>query len=370
MPELISLQNSLSEDLSQVFALPLTDSERHLLTNSRTNNVKAYELYVRGRYFWNLRNKDDYQKAIEYFNQAVALDPNYADAYAGLADAYALLSCVVPFEKRPERMQLAKDFARRALSLDETLANPHATLGFISWHYDWDWDASDQEFQRAIALNPSYATAHQWYALLLLRIGRFDEAHAEIKKALDLDPLSFAMRDDQTEIIFISRRYDEIIKAGRKVMELSPANAIIPPFVLESLYQKGEHRQYIELLERQVEKTNRSNESLVMLARGYRQLNAKDDFQKILKELNKHGEYLEFTRYKTFEEQKKAFEAKELKDALRWLEYEYKNRGAGITAIHVNPEWDSIRSNPQVQEYIRQAGLLQYDVRAYVPNAK
>lgn len=306
MQDLVSLQNNLSEELSQILALPLTAAERDTLTSRRTNSIKAYELYVRGRYFWNMRNKDDYLKAIEYFNQAIALDPNYADAYAGLADAYALLACVVPFEGRPEKMQLAKDFAHRALSIDETLASPHATLGFIGWHYDWDWEASEREFKLAVEMNPSYATAHQWYALLLQRIGRFDEAQARIKEALKLDPLSFAMQEDQAEILFVSRRYGEAIEAAYKIKELSPSNFYIYSIIHEAYYHKGDYQKYIELLEKRVELENRSAPALKILADGYRRLNRKDGFQKILKELNNRGEDLDVARHKTFEEQNKA----------------------------------------------------------------
>lgn len=360
MKDLVSLQNNLSEELSQVLALSLTQNERDSFTIPRTNNIKAYELYVRGRYFWNMRNKDDYLKAIEYFNQAIALDPNYADAYAGLADAYALLACVVPFDGRAEKMQLAKDFAHRALSIDEKLAGPHATLGFIGWHYDWDWESSEREFKIALEMNPSYATAHQWYALLLERTGRFDEAQTEIKSALKLDPLSFAMQEDQAEILFVSRRYDEAIEAGYKIKELSPSNVFIYSIIHEAYYQKGDYQKYIEVLEKRVELENRSLPSLKLLADGYMRLNRKDDFQKILKELNNRGEHLDIARHKNFEEQKKALKAKALKGALDWLDYEFKNRGAGITAIHVRPEWDSLRNQPQIQEYIRQMKLLPY----------
>jgi eukaryotic-like serine/threonine-protein kinase len=355
--EIVSLQNDLSKELSKVLILDLTEAERNTLTNHRTSNAKAYELYVRGRYFWNMRTKNGYERAIEHFNQAIAQDPNYADAYAGLGDAYALLACVMPFDRRPERMQKAKEYAQRALSLDETMASPHATLGFIGWHYDWDWDASDREFKRAIELNPSYATAHQWYALLLVRLNRFDEAIAEMKQARDLDPLSLVMHQDYTEILFYSRRYDEAIEAARKTLELAPESAIPKDWIISSYYSKGDYQECISQMQKLVNEKGSEPDYLKGLAVAYFRLNRKSEGQKILNELKQRGESIELDLwgdYWVYGDTKKMF---------KWLEDDYKNRGAGVTMIHNHPGWDEIRSHPRIQEYIRLTGLSEYEVK-------
>jgi TolB-like protein len=218
-----AVQNSISEDVAHAMLLQLTQEERGQLARRGTDNLKSYEAYLKGRYFWNKRTPQGYEKAIEFFNEAIAADANYAEAHAGLADAYALLSCVVElFDRRHERMRIAKETALHALSIDETVAEAHAALGFIAWHYEWDWAASERELKRAIELNPSYATAHHWYAYLLIALDRKDEAVAEIKRALELDPLSLIINKDVSEILYLARRYDEAIEQARRTVELDP----------------------------------------------------------------------------------------------------------------------------------------------------
>ncbi len=287
---IVTVQSAVSEKVAETLRLHLTESEQRALTSHHTNNPRAYEFYVRGRYFWNKRTSDDYLKAIEYFNQALALDANYAEAYAGLADAYALLACQAPVDLRPERMRMAKDYARRALSIDETLAGPHSTLGFIGWHYDWDWESSDREFKRAIELNPSYATAHQWYAFLLVRVNRFDEAIAEMKQARDLDPLSFMMHQDLADLLFYSRRYDEAIEAARKTLELAPDNMFVRGIISLAYYRKGSYQEFINSLQEMINLTGRKPDELRALAAAYFHLNRKDEGQKIIKELRQRRE--------------------------------------------------------------------------------
>lgn len=358
LQEIISLQNDLSVELSKALILDMSPAQRNTLTNHRTSNAKAYELYVRGRYFWNMRTKNGYERAIEHFNQAIALDSNYADAYAGLADAYALLACVTPFDRRPERMRLAKEYARRALSLDETMAQPHATLGFIGWHYDWDWDASDREFKRAIELNPSYATAHQWYALLLVRLNRFDEAVAEMKWARDLDPLSLVMHQDYTEILFYARRFDEAIEAARKTLELAPESETPKHWIISSYLSKGDYEEGISQVQNLVNEKGSDPHYLKGLAVIYFRVNRKNEGQKILNDLKRRAESTELDLwgdYWIYGDTKKMFE---------WLEYDYRNRGAGVTMIHNHPGWDAVRSHPRIREYIRQTRLSQYIIKS------
>ena len=366
LQDIVTMQNTISEEVAQALTLQLTEAERRILTGHHTNNAKAYELYVRGRFFWNKRLPEGYAQAIEHFNQAVALEPDYAEAYAGLADAYALLACVVEqIDKRPERMRIAKEQARKALSIDETLAEPHATLGFIGWHYEWDWEASGRQFKRALELNPSYATGHQWYSFLLLRLGRMDEAVAEMRRARELDPLSAIINQDYAEILYHARHYDEAIEAANKTLELSPAaigatkktleispdNGYMREIIMGAYYHKGAYEEYINRQQERVRLTGRQPEALRALATAYYLVNRKNEGQKILDELKQRGESLELdplSHYFVFGDKKKIYEL---------LEKEYGYRGAGITQIHNHPDWDDLRADPRIQEYIRLTGL-------------
>jgi TolB-like protein len=356
--EIVSLQNTIAEEVAQALTLQLSEAEHRNLTRSRTNNARAYELYIRGRYFWNKRTPDAYESAIEYFNQAIALDPDYAEARAGLADAYALLACVVEqFDKRAERMKIAKEQALKSLEIDETLAEPHATLGFIGWHYDWDWATSDREFKRALQLNPSYATAHHWYSFLLIRLGRSDEAVAEIKQARDLDRVSPIMNQDYTEILYFARRYDETIEAAHKTLELAPDNAYMRALILSSYLHKGAQQEYIGSLQEQVRLSGRKPADLQDLATGFFRLNRKEEGRQVLNELQQRGVkpvFDELSEYFVFGDKQKIYEM---------LQREYNYRGAGITMIHRHPDFDEIRSDPRIQEYIRLTGLSQFQIK-------
>jgi TolB-like protein/DNA-binding winged helix-turn-helix (wHTH) protein len=173
--DILALQSEVAGAIAQQIRLQLTPEQHARLQNARTLNAEAYESYLKGRFFWNKRTVEGHQKAIEYFQKAVALDPNYAQAYAGLADAYALLgSWANPVMPRGEAMGQARAAAQKALSLDDSLSDAHASLGFVKMHYDWDFAGAEKEFQRAIALNPGYATAHHWYAYDLAALARLD----------------------------------------------------------------------------------------------------------------------------------------------------------------------------------------------------
>jgi tetratricopeptide (TPR) repeat protein len=192
-----------------------------LRASARSVNPDAYNLYLKGRYYWNQRTQDNFWKGIECFKQAIEKDPNYAPAYVGLADSYILLG---PNDILPVNQvyPLAKAAALKALQLDDSLAEAHASLAFVMLLYDWNPAPAEKEFRRAIELDPNYPTAHHWYAYDLVAMKRSDEAVAEIRRALELDPLSVIINTDVCQILFLSRRYDEAIAQCRKATELDP----------------------------------------------------------------------------------------------------------------------------------------------------
>jgi DNA-binding winged helix-turn-helix (wHTH) protein/TolB-like protein/Tfp pilus assembly protein PilF len=217
--DIFRIQDAISEHVAGALTLRL-GGEQHSRKHY-TENAEAYQAYLKGRYFWNKRTPAGLRKGIDYFRQAIDIDPNYALAYAGLADCYVRLG--EPGQSA-ERDEVAKgtDAVRRALALDDTLAEAHATAAFVNFRFDWDFAAADHEYRRAIELDPNYSEAHQWYAFQLLTTNRRAEADAEIKRALELDPVSLSHNDSLALYLFFTRQYEQSIAQCRKTLEMEP----------------------------------------------------------------------------------------------------------------------------------------------------
>src|SRR6266699_2382408 len=188
LTDIFKIESEIAKTVAERLQAKLSGSEQHAIAARPTENTEAYELYLKGRFFWDKRTGENLKKSIDYFNQAIAADPNYALAYVGLADCYLLLEDYVGIPAS-EAYPKAKAFAQRALQLDSSLAEAHTSLAYVYSNL-WLWEQAEEEFKRAIKLNPNYSTAHHWYSLYLLDLGRIDEAMAEIKRAHELDPLS------------------------------------------------------------------------------------------------------------------------------------------------------------------------------------
>lgn len=221
LSNVFTIEDSIAERLAGVFATRLTDRERARLAKRGTGDVRAHQLYLRGRYFWNRRTDEGLRQAIECFNTAIAADPDYGLAYAGLADTHILLAAFAYGAFRPhDEWPRARAAAERALELDEQLAEAHTSLAFIRFRYDWDWSGAEQEFERAIELNPHYATARHWYAYFLSTRGRHEKALSEIRRAQEIDPLSPAIATGIGRFLYFAGRYDEAVSECRKALEI------------------------------------------------------------------------------------------------------------------------------------------------------
>src|SRR5262249_37014142 len=220
--DIFAVESEIAKAIADMLQAKLSGSEKHAIAARPTESSEAHQLYLKGRFFWNKRTGNDLRKSIDYFQQAIAADPNYALAYAGLADAYAFLpgyTAGSPQDSYPKSIAAAK----KALELDDTLAEAHTALAIATWLYDFDFSQANREFQRAIELNPNYAIAHQQYGnILLSALGRFDEAITEAKRAVELDPLSLVINSDLAVDYFFARRYDEAITQLRKTLEMDP----------------------------------------------------------------------------------------------------------------------------------------------------
>jgi TolB-like protein/DNA-binding winged helix-turn-helix (wHTH) protein/Tfp pilus assembly protein PilF len=227
LPDALALQSKVARAIADEIRINLNPREQAALENVKVVNPQAYESFLKGRYFWNKRTADGLKVALAYFTQAIDDDPKYAPAYSGLADTYALLgdwqyAAMTPKEALPK----AKAAAIKALELDSALGEAHNSLAFCLDAFEWDFDSAGKEFQRAIELNPGYATAHHWYAWHLSVVGRYDEAIAEMRRAENLDPLSLIINADVAELLVIAHSYDESIRQSRKTIEMDPNFAL------------------------------------------------------------------------------------------------------------------------------------------------
>ena len=316
-----------------------------------TENTEAFQLYLKGRYFWDKRTEEGFQKGIDNFNQAIRVDPNFALAYAGMSDCYVLLSdsgVMTPKEGFPK----AEEAATRALAIDEKLAEAHTSLGRVKRDYDWDWPGAEQEFKRAIELNPNYPTAHQWYAVYLSALGRHQEAIAEIRRALKLDPLSLAVNSVTGRVLYLARKYDEAIEQSRKTIEMDPRFASAYQNLGQSYEQKGMYAEAVATFQ----ELNRvaPDNGLAFLGRAYALAGKTDEAQKILAQLKEPSARRYVSSYSV------AMVYAGLGDkeqTLAWLEKGYQQRVWQMVFLKVEPELDGLRSDPRFEDLMRRVGL-------------
>ena len=314
----------------------------------------AYDLYLKGRYFWNKRSTQGFERAVECFQQAVAKDPTYARAYAGLADSYALMSNY-SMSPQNELMPKARAAALKALQLDEQLAEAHTSLALIEENYEWDWQNAEKEFRRAIQLDPNYATAHHWFAEHLAFQGRFDEAFSEIDRARQLDPLSLIMAADDGAILYFSRQYDRAIERFRATMDMEP-NFPRAHLIIYAYVQKG---QFAEALG-EVEKWRRIDDTpwtwaleAYVQGRAGEQEKARQaltKFEKLNRNRQMDARPILIVVYTGMNEKEKA---------ITLLQNGLSAHSNALTAIKVDPIYDPLRDDPRFQELLRHVGLAQ-----------
>ena len=250
----LALQNRVARAIAEQIRATVNQREQAALQNPKEVNPEAYEAYLKGRYFWNKRTGDGLKKAIDYFDRAIEKDPNFAKAYTGLADSYALsgdweYGILSPQDAFPK----AKAAATKALALDDNLAEAHTSLAFIIDLYEWDWESAEKEYKRAIALYPGYATAHHWYAWHLIVTGRSSEGIAQLRTAESLDPLSLIISADLADALCIAHLYDESVQQSKKTLEMDPNFAIGHYELGQALEQKHMHDEAIAEFQRAIE---------------------------------------------------------------------------------------------------------------------
>ncbi len=271
--DVLAIQHQLARAIASEIKVTLTPQEAAHLTAAHPLNQEAFDAYMHGRFYWYKRTNEGFAKSVEYYERAIQLDPNYALAYAGLADSYALLGSAPNDRLRPhEAMPKAKEAAKRALALDDTLPQAHATLAYVHTFYDWDWPAAEREFHRALELNPDYATARQWYAEYLAARGRLEDALVEAQRARDADPRELITHTAVAEVFYLSRQYDRVIEQCGRTLEFDP-NFFLAHFHLGRAYlEKGMYSEAIAEFERA--KTLSGGSPAMVMAVGYAQARA------------------------------------------------------------------------------------------------
>jgi DNA-binding winged helix-turn-helix (wHTH) protein/TolB-like protein/Flp pilus assembly protein TadD len=346
--ELISLQTRIFDDVSHALNVPLTGPERQLLAHRATENADAYRAYLEGRYFWNQRSESGLKKAIEAFERATQIDSNFALAYSGLADSYTTLgylSYISPTQAFP----VAKNHALRAIELDSTLAEPHVSLAYDKFYFDWDWTGAESEFRRAIELNPTYATAHQWYSVYLLAAGRPNEAFQEIYKARQYDPLSLSINTDVGFHHYYNKQYEEAIKQLMSVLEMKKDFPLAHLWLGRSYQQLGRYQEALAEF-RQVEGAF-GGWAVSKAALGYVEgvSGNQREASKTLSEL----EALSKQRFITAYGVALVYAGKGEKDkAFAWLNKAFDERSHWLIWLRLDPRWDVLRSDPRFGELL------------------
>ena len=353
--DVFQVQDAIAEQVGRALAVALPGEGRRRIERRRTSNVEAYEAYLKGRYFWNMRTPEGFQKALDYFQQAIDRDGNYAPAYAGLADTYALLGSM-PYAVMPptEAGTKAKAAATTALRIDPALAEAHVSLAFATYSFDWDWRGGEREFQRAIALDPDYATAHYWYALYLGQLGRYDEQLIEAQRALDLEPLSLVGTYAVGLAHYHARRFGPARQFAQKTLEMSPT---FPPGLrLLGSVNLAEHRDEdaISQMRRLSELAPGNSLHVAMLAHAEARAGHRRVAESIVGSLIKSSktEFVPATHiamaYVGLDDRDEAF---------RWFERGFAERAQALTFLKVEPIFDPVRSDPRFDDLLKRVGL-------------
>jgi TolB-like protein/Tfp pilus assembly protein PilF len=349
LTDVFRIESEIATTIADTLQAKLTGSEKRAIAAQPTENSEAHEFYLKGRYFWNKRTANDLKTAISYFQQAIDKDPNYALAYAGLADSYGLLpdfSAGSPQESFPP----ARTAATKAIKLDDTLAEAHTSLAHVLYLYDLDFDGSTREFRRAIELNPNYATAHHWLGVgPLTQSGRFDDAIAECKRAVELDPLSLINNADLGNTYSSARRYDEAIEQLRKTLEMDPG-FYYAHWVLGLAFEaKGALDAAIEEYQK-ARALNDDPQVLALLGHAYASSGNKAEAVKILEQLKELSKQRYVSAYSLAIVYLGLGDKEE---ALRWLEKSYQDRaGYDIGTIKVDPFLDPLRGDPRFEALV------------------
>jgi TolB-like protein/Flp pilus assembly protein TadD len=352
---LLALQEEVARNIAERIEISLTPQERASLASTYPVSPEAYEDYLKGRYYFNQRTEDALNKSIGCFQQAIARNPSYALAYSGLADAYALLGFRGGFPSK-DALSRAKAAALKAIELDDTLAEPHASLAFIVETHEWDWATAEREYKRALELNPGDPRAHHWYAGYLMYVGRFEDGISEARRARDLDPLSLPVNNALAGRLLVAGRYDEALEQVQKTLELNPHFAPAHQTLGWVYLNKGKHAEAIQEFQQALQLSGTDDTDLVLdLGFAYATAGNREEARRILAKLKKlHERGLVPSGSIAI-----LYGALgELDEAFAWLEKAYEERDPQLTYLKVpGRRFEPLRHDPRFKKLLLRMGL-------------
>ncbi len=351
--DVLSLQAAIAQAVAQQVKFALTPAESSRVIAARAVNPEAYELYLKGRYEGDRISQESMKKSLEYFQQVINLDPTFTPAYCGVADSYMTLG-IDGFVAGTEVYPKAKAMALKALGLDQTSAEAHASLGFILFNYDRDHEAAIKELETATRLNPNYVKAHLWYGLSLAWSGRSEEAIREIEQARRLDPLSARMNANVVYVLFLGRQYDRAIAEARKALELEPNDAWTHFFLARAYLQNGLHKEAFAEFQRRLSLQPTFPKAHADMALAYAALGNRREALKVLGELKRQSKHEYVTPYPMARAYLRLGHKEE---ALEWLQKGFATHDGDMVQLNVDPDFDPLRSDPRFQDLLRSMGF-------------
>jgi serine/threonine protein kinase/Tfp pilus assembly protein PilF len=351
--DIFAIQDDISLVIVDKLKVKLLGEERSALVKRHTVDQEAHNLYLKGLYFWNRRLEGGMKMAMEHFRQAIDKDPGYALAHVGIADTYNITG-LFGYSPPRETFPKAKVAATRALEIDDTLGEAHASLAVASAFFDWNWSAAEKEFKRAIELNPNYASAPEWYALYLFSMGRFDEAIMEAERARDLDPLSLIINSVVGLVYFFARRYDESITNFQRTLELDPSFLLASTFIVGSYVANGMYDDAIATIRNVEELAKEDAYVLGHLGRAYGVCGQSQDALRLLNTLNElAGKRYVSPIYQAFV----FWGLDKMDETFELLEKAYLERNPYLVFLNANPAFGSLKSNPRYKALMKKIGF-------------
>jgi tetratricopeptide (TPR) repeat protein len=351
MADVLTLQEEIAKEVSRRVRSTLTREQQERLTRRYTENTEAYHLYLKGRYYWYKRTEEGVRKGIEYFEQAIAKDPGYALAYAGIADCWILGDIPVPPTQAAARARAA---AIKAVDLDETLPEAHISLSLHRFVHESDWVNAEIEAKKAIALDPNNADAHLWYSVLLTRLGRLDEAMGEIKRALELDPLSPRINSSLGSGLYWAGRLDQAIEQYRKMLEMDPNSAAAHSGLGLIYARKGMHAEAIAEMRKALDLSPGDTNAIATLGYAYGVAGYRTEAQKVIDQLRE----LAMRRYVSSHYVALIYAGLGARDeAIRWLEKAYEERSQWLPHLKGEPRLEGLHSDPRFKDLLRRIGF-------------
>jgi serine/threonine-protein kinase len=353
LDNIFGIQDDITMAIVNGLQIELLGGEKASIAKRYTDNFEAYELYLKGRSLWNKRTAEDMKESIRYYEAAIEKEPNFAQSYAGLADSYITLGDWIVLPQN-EAYPKAIAAAKKALEIDDSIAQAYCSLAYLTFIYNWNWEEAERTFNKALELNPNYATAHQWYAEFLASMGRYEEAKKEIRKAKELDPLSKIISSIDGFIEFFARDHSNGIKKCKEVLELDPTYLPARLYLGWNYEQAGMYENAIEELSNVIDISTGNIMAITALGRAYASSGRKDEARDLLDELLYRSNqdfvppFFIAVLYTALDEKDKAFE---------WLDRAFEERNYWLTYFKVHPWVDELRGDPRFEDLLHRIGL-------------